>query len=146
MRADLSRVSGLEHRNKKREKGAELRRDACKFSCFGSVAQRLPDWTAVSYRCSRSPDRNQRGRRLAAFWPFSSFGGGAETPSPTERREKEEEKRSQERKFPQITECFRHTNREYRLMKEEFIQSSPLSWRSKASGCCGCLSHNSNIS
>lgn len=72
--------------------------------------------------------------------PFGLFHllGGAETPSPTERREKEEEERSQERKFPQIAECFRHTNRlsEHRLIKEEFIRSSPRSWRSKASGCC----------
>lgn len=71
--------------------------------------------------------------------PFGLFHllGGAETPSPTERREKEEDERSQERKFPQKNECFRHTNRlsEHRLIKEEFIQSSRLSWRSKASGC-----------
>lgn len=126
MRADPSReggargdVSGLEHQNKQKQKGGRS---------LGGMNAGSPGLVPSSSFYLIGP--LSRINVVAALieiegvdgqQPFGLFHllGGAETPSPTERREKEEDERSQERKFPQITECFRHSNRlsEHRLTK-----------------------------
>lgn len=85
-------------------KGWSLPRGKCAGSPgLGAALRFLPDGAVVWYRCSRSPARNQRDRRWASVWIFSSFaaGGGLRRKGKHHHRQRGERRRTtkEARKF-----------------------------------------------